>query len=33
VQVPATAEDEEDVDMDDLQDEGKRKVDKVLDSW
>jgi hypothetical protein len=33
VQVPATAEDEEDVDMEDLQDEGKRKVDKVLDSW
>jgi hypothetical protein len=33
VQIPATAEDEEVVDMDDLQDEGKRKVDKVLDSW
>jgi hypothetical protein len=33
VQVPATAEDEEDVDMEDLRDEGKRKVDRVLDSW
>ncbi|KAF1918344.1 kinetochore Sim4 complex subunit Fta4 [Ampelomyces quisqualis] len=33
VQVPATAEDEEDVDMDDLRNEGKRKVDRVLDDW
>jgi hypothetical protein len=33
VQVPATAESDEDVDMDDLQNEGKRKVDRVLDSW
>jgi hypothetical protein len=33
VQVPSTAEDEEDVDMDDLQGEGKKKVDRVLDSW
>ncbi|KAH7380402.1 kinetochore complex Fta4 of Sim4 subunit, or CENP-50-domain-containing protein [Phaeosphaeria sp. MPI-PUGE-AT-0046c] len=33
IQVPATAEDEEDVDMDHLQNEGKRKVDRVLDSW
>jgi hypothetical protein len=33
VQVPATAEDDEDVDMDDLQDDGKRKVNRVLDSW
>jgi hypothetical protein len=33
VQVPATAESDEDVDMDELQNEGKRKVDRVLDSW
>lgn len=36
VQVPATAEDEdddEDVDMGGLQDEGKRKVDKLLATW
>ncbi|KAH8722651.1 kinetochore complex Fta4 of Sim4 subunit, or CENP-50-domain-containing protein [Phaeosphaeriaceae sp. PMI808] len=33
VQVPATAEDDEEVDMEGLRDEGKRKVDKVLDSW
>jgi hypothetical protein len=33
VQVPATAEDEDDVDMDDLQDAGKRKVDSVLSNW
>jgi hypothetical protein len=33
VQVPRTAEDEEDVDMEDLREEGKRKVDRVLDSW
>lgn len=33
IQVPATAEDEDDVDMEDLQNEGKRKVDKVLDTW
>jgi hypothetical protein len=33
VQVPSTAEEEEDIDMEALRDEGKRKVDKVLDSW
>ncbi|KAL5119660.1 hypothetical protein ACEQ8H_002506 [Pleosporales sp. CAS-2024a] len=34
VQVPATAEDEDDdVDMDDVGEEGRRKVDRVLDSW
>jgi hypothetical protein len=33
VQVPATADSEEDVDMVDLGEEGRRKVDKVLDSW
>jgi hypothetical protein len=33
VQVPATAESDEDVDMDELQNEGKKKVDRVLDSW
>jgi hypothetical protein len=33
VQVPATAEDEDDVDMDDLKDMGKRKVDSVLANW
>lgn len=33
VQVPATAEDDGDVDMEELQNEGKRKVDRVLDSW
>ncbi|KAF2024609.1 hypothetical protein EK21DRAFT_78283 [Setomelanomma holmii] len=33
VQVPATADEEGDVDMEDLQTEGKRKVDKVLASW
>jgi hypothetical protein len=33
VQVPATAEDEEDVDMDDVQDVGKKKVDSVLANW
>jgi hypothetical protein len=35
IQVPATAEDEddEDVDMDGLQDVGKRKVEKVLAGW
>lgn len=33
VQVRATAEDEEDVDMDDLRNEGKKKVDLVLDDW
>jgi hypothetical protein len=33
VQVPATAEDEEDVDMEGLGDEGRRKVDRVLASW
>jgi hypothetical protein len=35
VQVPATAEEEEaeDVDMEDLQVEGNRKVDRVLASW
>ena len=31
VQVPATAE--EDVDMDGLQDEGKKKLDKILANW
>jgi hypothetical protein len=33
VQVPSTAEDDGDVDMDDLQGERKRKVDRLLDSW
>ncbi|KAH3913482.1 hypothetical protein HBI56_082990 [Parastagonospora nodorum] len=33
VQVPATAEDEEDVDMEDLREEGRGKVDRLLDSW
>lgn len=33
IQVPATAEEDDDVDMEDLQNEGKRKVDRVLDSW
>ena len=33
VQVPATAEDEEDVDMEGLGNEGRRKVDRVLASW
>ena len=33
VQVPATAEDEEDVDMEDLGNQGRRKVDAVLASW
>lgn len=33
VQVPATAEDDGDVDMEELQNEGKSKVDRVLDSW
>lgn len=33
VQVSSTAEEEEDIDMEALRDEGKRKVDKVLDSW
>jgi hypothetical protein len=32
VQVPATAE-EQDVDMDGLQDEGKKKLDKILTTW
>ena len=33
VQVPATAEDEEDVDMEGLENEGRRKVDRVLSTW
>jgi hypothetical protein len=33
VQVPSTAEDDEDVDMKALENEGRRKVDKVLESW
>ncbi|KAL1798304.1 hypothetical protein ACET3X_002341 [Alternaria dauci] len=33
VQVPSTAEDDEDIDMDALQNEGRQKVDKVLESW
>jgi hypothetical protein len=33
VQVPATADEEEDVDMGGLQEEGRRKVDKILASW
>jgi hypothetical protein len=33
VQVPATAEDEEDVDMENLQSVGKTKVDTILANW
>ncbi|RMZ70715.1 kinetochore fta4 [Pyrenophora seminiperda CCB06] len=33
VQVPGTAEDGEDVDMEDLSNHGRRKVDAVLASW
>jgi hypothetical protein len=33
VQVPATAEDEEDIDMEGLRAEGRRKVNTVLASW
>ncbi|KAL6157855.1 hypothetical protein ACJQWK_07629 [Exserohilum turcicum] len=33
VQVPATAEDDEDVEMDGLENQGQKKVDKVLASW
>ncbi len=33
VQVPSTAEDDEDVDMEGLGEEGRRKVDRVLASW
>jgi len=33
VQIPATAEDEEDVDMEDLGNQRQRKVDAVLASW
>jgi hypothetical protein len=33
VQVPATAEDEEDIHMEGLRAEGRRKVDMVLASW
>lgn len=33
VQVPGTAEDEEDVDMEELRGEGKGKVDRLLDGW
>jgi hypothetical protein len=32
-QVPSPTEDEEDIDMEGLRDEGKRKVDRMLDSW
>jgi hypothetical protein len=33
VQVPAAAEDEEDIDMEGLGNEGRQKVDRVLASW
>lgn len=33
VQVPATADDEGDIDMDDMESQGKKKVGKVLESW
>lgn len=33
VQVPSTAEDDEDVNMEGLENEGRRKVDRVLESW
>lgn len=33
LQAPSTAEEEEDVDMDGLQNEGRRKVNNVLASW
>ncbi|CAN9244632.1 unnamed protein product [Alternaria alternata] len=33
VEVPSTAEDDESVDMEGLESEGRRRVDKVLESW
>jgi hypothetical protein len=33
VQAPSTAEDDESVDMEGLESEGRQRVDKVLESW